>query len=305
MPNVHVLLESYRPGVMEKLGLSPSVVHDVNPSVIFVRLSGYGQGASSHRDRAGHDLNYLAVTGVLNKFRRVGKGSAPTPPANMLADFASGSLYSYNLVLQALTLGKQHTTLDCSLAHQTAYLSQPVLLETVKQADKAKNKNALAISNFLRPHETVYRDKDGVCFVLQPGSKIYENAQLQFYTQDEAEESHKHQDLYQIVFEQISVKEIAEKYGPVEVLKSFETVLDTQEGLSPGLVAKSKEGEIEIMNVFASKNQVALNEHGDTYDGWAVLASIGVDQGKVQEMKERKERKKQKKKASSDFRHKL
>ena len=117
VPNVHVLLESYRPGVMEKLGLSPSVVHDVNPSVVFVRLSGYGQGASSHRDRAGHDLNYLAVTGVLNKFRRVGKGSAPTPPANMLADFASGSLYSYNLVLQALTLGKQHTTLDCSLAH--------------------------------------------------------------------------------------------------------------------------------------------------------------------------------------------
>ena len=180
-----------------------------------------------------------------------------------------------------------------------------MLLETVKQADKAKNKNALAISNFLRPHETVYRDKDGVCFVLQPGSKIYENAQLQFYAQDEVEESHKHQDLYQIVFEQISVKEIAEKYGPVEVLKSFETVLDTQEGLSPGLVAKSKEGEIEIMNVFASKDQVALNEQGDAYDGWAVLASIGVDQGKVQEMKERKERKKQKKKASSDFRHKL
>jgi len=117
MPNIDILLESYRPGVMERLGLSPNVVHDVNPLIVYVRLSGYGQVESSYRDRAGHDMNYLAVTGILNKFRRVGKGNPPTPPANIVADFASGSLYSYNLILQALTLRKQYTTLDCSLTH--------------------------------------------------------------------------------------------------------------------------------------------------------------------------------------------
>lgn len=49
--------------------------------------------------KAGHDMNYMALAGILNKFKRVAKGSAPVPPANILADFASASLYTFNLVL--------------------------------------------------------------------------------------------------------------------------------------------------------------------------------------------------------------
>lgn len=117
-------MESYRPGIMEKLGLSPSAIHDINPKVIYVRLSGFGQVESKYRDKAGHDVNYLALTGILNKFKRVGKRNhAPTMPGNILADFASGSLYCYNLILQALYLKKANTTIDCSLIHSTVYLT--------------------------------------------------------------------------------------------------------------------------------------------------------------------------------------
>jgi alpha-methylacyl-CoA racemase len=98
LPHVDVVLESYRPGVMERLGLGPEVCHDVNPNLIFVRLSGYGQAESENRLAAGHDMNYLAMAGILDKFRRY-KKQHPVFPNNILADFACGSLYCFNLIL--------------------------------------------------------------------------------------------------------------------------------------------------------------------------------------------------------------
>ncbi len=95
IPKVDVLLESYRPGTMEKLGLSPEVIHKFNHKIIYGRLSGYGQIQTKYRERAGHDINYLAISGILNKFKRFTKGNAPSPPANILADFASGSLHLF------------------------------------------------------------------------------------------------------------------------------------------------------------------------------------------------------------------
>jgi alpha-methylacyl-CoA racemase len=99
IPQIHVFLESYRPGVMERLGLAPEVVHGINPKIIYVRLSGYGQVASRFKDLAGHDQNYLSVTGILNKFKRMALNNGPSPPSNFLADFACGSLYCFNLIL--------------------------------------------------------------------------------------------------------------------------------------------------------------------------------------------------------------
>ncbi len=60
-----VLLEGYRPGVMEKLGLGPEVMLGLNPRLIFARLTGYGQNGSLS-SRAGHDINYLATSGILS-----------------------------------------------------------------------------------------------------------------------------------------------------------------------------------------------------------------------------------------------
>ena len=95
IPNINVLLESYRPGVMEKLGISPEVCHQLNPILIYVRLSGYGNKPSRYSQLAGHDGNYLSLSGILNKFRRIHKNSNPVPPSNFLADFSYGSLFCF------------------------------------------------------------------------------------------------------------------------------------------------------------------------------------------------------------------
>ena len=96
LPKVNIILESYRPGTMERFGLAPHIVHEINPNLIYLRLSGYGQAISEYTLKAGHDLNYIALTGILNKFKRDTKGSNPVAPSNLLADFFSGSLWAFN-----------------------------------------------------------------------------------------------------------------------------------------------------------------------------------------------------------------
>eukprot|EP01112_Ceratiomyxa_fruticulosa_P002174 TRINITY_DN1228_c0_g1_i6.p1 TRINITY_DN1228_c0_g1~~TRINITY_DN1228_c0_g1_i6.p1 ORF type:complete len:330 (+),score=47.34 TRINITY_DN1228_c0_g1_i6:285-1274(+) len=84
-----VLIEPFRPGVMEKLGLGPSVIMALNPRIIYARLTGFGQDGI-HSKMAGHDINYLALSGALSIFGR--KGENPIFPGNVLADFAAGGL---------------------------------------------------------------------------------------------------------------------------------------------------------------------------------------------------------------------
>lgn len=185
IPNIDILMESFRPGVMEKLGIPPAVVHDINPKIIYVRLSGYGQQPSNYTVIAGHDINYLALTGILNKFKRVVRNSAPVPPANILADFASGSLYCFNQILQALIINKPYTTVDSSLAHNTLYLSQPVLLEGRHEPESRKKNTEVSMKTFVRPHQAVYRDKEGKTFVLKPDTQVYNDGMKQEYNHDE------------------------------------------------------------------------------------------------------------------------
>jgi alpha-methylacyl-CoA racemase len=84
-----VLLEGFRPGVLERLGLAPATLLDSNPQLVVGRLSGWGaQGPMAHR--AGHDINYLAMTGVLDA---IGKADAPVPPLNLVADFGGGAMH--------------------------------------------------------------------------------------------------------------------------------------------------------------------------------------------------------------------
>lgn len=83
------LIEGFRPGVMERLGLGPDVVHARNPRLIYGRMTGWGQNGPL-APRAGHDLNYIALAGVLNAFGRAGQ--APVPPLNLVGDFGGGGL---------------------------------------------------------------------------------------------------------------------------------------------------------------------------------------------------------------------
>lgn len=84
-----VLLEGFRPGVMERLGLSPDTVAERNPRVVYARLTGWGQDGPLAL-RAGHDINYIAVSGVLHAIGR--RDERPLPPINLIGDFAGGGL---------------------------------------------------------------------------------------------------------------------------------------------------------------------------------------------------------------------
>ncbi|PKN65150.1 MAG: carnitine dehydratase [Deltaproteobacteria bacterium HGW-Deltaproteobacteria-15] len=94
-----VLLEPYRPGVMEKLGFGPAHALEMNPGLIYARLTGWGQHGP-FASRAGHDINYIALAGALSLFRR--KGERPLPPCNMLGDFAGGGMLCALGILLAL-----------------------------------------------------------------------------------------------------------------------------------------------------------------------------------------------------------
>jgi len=94
-----VVIEGLRPGVVERLGLSPEVCHGRNERLIFARMTGWGQDGPL-RDRAGHDINYIAVTGALDAIGP--PGGKPTPPLNLVGDFGGGALYLAMGILAAL-----------------------------------------------------------------------------------------------------------------------------------------------------------------------------------------------------------
>jgi len=94
-----VLIEPYRPGVMEGLGLGPPEALALNPKLVYARLTGWGQDGPYAR-LAGHDINYIALSGALSLFRR--KGERPLPPCNILGDFAGGGMLCGLGILLAL-----------------------------------------------------------------------------------------------------------------------------------------------------------------------------------------------------------
>ncbi len=101
------LLEGYRPGVMERLGLGPEACHERNPRLVYGRMTGWGQvGPLAHA--AGHDINYIAISGALAAIGR--PGERPVPPLNLIGDFGGGGmLLAFGMVcalLEAQRSGK-------------------------------------------------------------------------------------------------------------------------------------------------------------------------------------------------------
>lgn len=93
-----VLVEGFRPGVTERLGLGPEPCLAANPRLVYARMTGWGQDGPL-ADRAGHDITYAAVSGALHV---VGSPQRPIPPANILADLGGGALYLVVGILAAL-----------------------------------------------------------------------------------------------------------------------------------------------------------------------------------------------------------
>lgn len=95
-----MLIEGFRPGVMERLGLGPESFENENPALVYGRMTGWGQDGPL-APSAGHDINYIAITGALDAIGRA--GAPPTIPLNLVGDFGGGALYLVIGMLAALT----------------------------------------------------------------------------------------------------------------------------------------------------------------------------------------------------------
>ena len=117
------LIEGFRPGVMERLGLGPDVCLAANPRLVYGRMTGWGQhGPLAHA--AGHDINYIAITGALQAIGR--RGEAPVPPLNYVGDFGGGAmLLAVGLLSALLEAGRsgQGQVVDAAMTDGAALLS--------------------------------------------------------------------------------------------------------------------------------------------------------------------------------------
>lgn len=115
------LIEGFRPGVMERLGLGPDVVLARNPKLVYGRMTGWGQ-TGPYAKAAGHDMNYIAITGAL---AAIGTEAKPVPPLNLVGDFGGGALYlAFGLlagVIHARATG-QGQVIDCAMSDGAASL---------------------------------------------------------------------------------------------------------------------------------------------------------------------------------------
>jgi alpha-methylacyl-CoA racemase len=116
------LIEGFRPGVMERLGVGPDVCLERNPKLVFGRMTGWGQDGP-YAQAAGHDINYISLAGALAHFGRAGE--APVPPLNMVGDFGGGGMFLalgvVAALLEAQTSG-QGQVVDTAMVDGTAVL---------------------------------------------------------------------------------------------------------------------------------------------------------------------------------------
>src|SRR5579884_1172410 len=116
------LIEGFRPGVMERLGLGPDVCLARNPRLVYGRMTGWGQdGPIAHT--AGHDINYIALSGALYSIGEA--GGPPVPPLNLIGDFGGGALYLAMGVLAGIISARQTgrgQVIDCSMVEGSASL---------------------------------------------------------------------------------------------------------------------------------------------------------------------------------------
>ncbi len=119
--NADMLIEGFRPGVMERLGLGPDVVFERKPAMVYGRMTGWGQTGARARE-PGHDINYIAASGALHG---IGPADRPVIPLNLVGDFGGGALYlAFGVLaalLQARSTGKGQVV-DCAMLDGAASL---------------------------------------------------------------------------------------------------------------------------------------------------------------------------------------
>jgi alpha-methylacyl-CoA racemase len=154
-----ILLEGFRPGVMERLGLGPDACLERNPRLVYGRMTGWGQdGPLAHT--SGHDINYISVAGGLEPLGHADQ--PPTFPQNLLGDFAGGSLYLVTGVLAALSHARETgvgQVVDTAITDGVAHLmAMPI---SMQQAGVWDGRRGTSMLGGAAPFYDVYETSDG------------------------------------------------------------------------------------------------------------------------------------------------
>ncbi|OGA60632.1 MAG: carnitine dehydratase [Betaproteobacteria bacterium RIFCSPLOWO2_12_FULL_65_14] len=154
-----VLIEGFRPGVMERLGLGPDAALARNPRLVYGRVTGWGQDGPL-APRAGHDINYIALAGVLNAFGR--KGEAPVPPLNLLGDFGGGGmLLGFGVACALVEAGRsgKGQVIDAAMIDGASLLA--AMFSGFLASDNWSEERGVNILDTGAPWYDVYETKDG------------------------------------------------------------------------------------------------------------------------------------------------
>lgn len=154
-----ILIEGFRPGVMERFGLGPDVALERNPRLVYGRMTGWGQDGPL-AESAGHDINYIAVAGALGPIGRA--GGPPQVPLNLVGDFAGGSMYLVTGVLAALHHARatgEGQVVDAAITDGVAHLlSMTVAMQQSGGWNDERGTNLLDTG---APFYDVYETEDG------------------------------------------------------------------------------------------------------------------------------------------------
>lgn len=154
-----VLIEGFRPGVMERLGLGPDAALERNPRLVYGRMTGWGQQGPL-APRAGHDINYIALAGVLHAFGR--KGEAPVPPLNLIGDFGGGGMllgFGVACALLEASRSGRGQVVDAAMVDGTALLAS--MFSGFLAAGTWSEERGVNILDTGAPWYDVYETKDG------------------------------------------------------------------------------------------------------------------------------------------------
>ena len=154
-----VVVEGFRPGVMERLGLGPDELLGRNPRLVYGRMTGWGQDGPL-ADRAGHDINYISLTGMLHAIGRADE--RPVPPLNLVGDFGGGSMFLVVGVLAALVergISGRGQVVDAAMVDGASVLGQ--MMWAFRGTGLWQDQRGVNLLDTGAPYYEVYETSDG------------------------------------------------------------------------------------------------------------------------------------------------
>jgi alpha-methylacyl-CoA racemase len=170
------LIEGFRPGVLERLGLAPDDLLAANPKLVIGRMTGWGQ-EGPYAPWAGHDINYIALSGALHTYGRAGQ--KPTPPTNAVGDYGGGGMMlAFGLlagILSAKQTGKGQVV-DCAMVDGAALLT--TVIYTMHAVGMWQDERGVNILDTGAPYYETYETADGKFVSVGPIERPFYNQML-------------------------------------------------------------------------------------------------------------------------------